>query len=124
MREKFLRGWSGLIFHEYTTIFPSYEAIIRLIRALILEIKNEWAVARRYMSLKTVAHVTYNIIARLPVVAAYSFPHLSKGQRSTQHRRILTKQPSLEIVALAKNGAVHSQLPTIVGTRAGGSAKA
>jgi transposase-like protein len=51
-------------------IFPNDEAIIRLVGALMLETNDEWAVARRYMSLETLARVTDNPNIRLPAVAA------------------------------------------------------
>lgn len=50
-------------------IFPNDEAIIRLVGALMLETNDEWAVARRYMSLETLARVTDNHNVRLPAVA-------------------------------------------------------
>jgi putative transposase len=50
-------------------IFPNDEAIIRLVGALMLETNDEWAVARRYMSLETLARVTDNPTIRLPAVA-------------------------------------------------------
>ena len=50
-------------------IFPNDEAIIRLVGALMLEANDEWAVARRYMSLETLARVTDNPNVRLPAVA-------------------------------------------------------
>ena len=50
-------------------IFPNDEAIIRLVGALMLETNDEWAVARRYMSLETLARVTDNPAVRLPAVA-------------------------------------------------------
>ena len=50
-------------------IFPNDEAIIRLVGALMLETNDEWAVARRYMSLETLARVTDNPNVRLPAVA-------------------------------------------------------
>ena len=43
--------------------------IIRLVGALMLETNDEWAVARRYMSLETLARVTDNPNVRLPAVA-------------------------------------------------------
>jgi putative transposase len=51
-------------------IFPNDEAIVRLVGALMLESIDEWAVARRYMSLERLARVTDNPSVRLPAVAA------------------------------------------------------
>jgi len=51
-------------------IFPNDEAIVRLVGALMLETNDEWAVARRYMSLETLARLTDNPTVRLPAVAA------------------------------------------------------
>jgi putative transposase len=51
-------------------IFPNDAAIIRLVGALMLETNDEWAVARRYMSLETLARVTDTQPVKLPGVAA------------------------------------------------------
>ncbi len=63
-------------------IFPNDEAIIRLAGALILETNDEWAVARRYMSLETLARAADNPSIRLPAVASRSSPDLSEARRS------------------------------------------
>jgi putative transposase len=42
-------------------IFPNEDAITRLVRALLLEQNDEWAVQRgRYMSLKTIASLSHD----------------------------------------------------------------
>jgi transposase-like protein len=51
-------------------IFPSEDAITRLIGALLLEQNDEWAVQRgRYMSLETIAPLSDDTIVKLPAVA-------------------------------------------------------
>jgi len=50
--------------------FPNDDAIVRLVASLMLETNDEWAVARRYMSLETLSRVTDNPTVRLPAVAA------------------------------------------------------
>lgn len=44
--------------------------IIRLVGALMLETNDEWTVARRYMSLETLARLIDNPNIRLPAVAS------------------------------------------------------
>jgi transposase-like protein len=52
-------------------IFPYDDAIVRLVGALMLDNNDEWAVARRYMSLETLARVTNTAASvSLPAVAA------------------------------------------------------
>ncbi len=51
-------------------IFPNDAAIVRLVGALMLETNDEWAIARRYMSLETLARVTDTPPVKLPAVAA------------------------------------------------------
>lgn len=50
-------------------IFPNDASIVRLVGALMLETNDEWAVARRYMSLETLARITNTETVRLPAVA-------------------------------------------------------
>ena len=51
-------------------IFPNDDAIVRLVGALMLETNDEWAAARRYMSLETLARVTDNPSVRPPAAPA------------------------------------------------------
>ena len=56
---------------EVVGIFPNDEAIVRLVRAVLLEINDEWAVQRsRYTSLETIAPVSDDPIVRLSAVPA------------------------------------------------------
>jgi len=51
-------------------IFPNNDAIVRLVGAFMIETNDEWAVARRCMSLETLARVSNTATVRLPAVAA------------------------------------------------------
>ena len=51
-------------------IFPSDEAIVRLVGALLLEQNDDWAVQRaRYMTLETMATMGDDPVISLPAVA-------------------------------------------------------
>ena len=49
---------------------PNDVAIVRLVGAIMLETNDEWTVARRYMSLETLARVNDNPNVSLPAVAS------------------------------------------------------
>ena len=50
-------------------IFPNDEAIVRLVRAILLEQHDEWAIQRcRYMTLETKAALSNDAIVGLPAV--------------------------------------------------------
>ena len=48
---------------------PNDAAIIRLVGALMLEQNDEWAVARRYMALESLARIVDDHVVRLPAEA-------------------------------------------------------
>jgi len=55
---------------EVVGIFPNDEAIVRLVGAILLEQNDEWAIQRcRYMTLETIATLSYDAIVGLPAVA-------------------------------------------------------
>jgi transposase-like protein len=55
---------------EVVGIFPNEDAITRLVGAILLEQKDEWAVQRsRYMSLETIAPRSDDPLVSLPAVA-------------------------------------------------------
>jgi transposase-like protein len=51
-------------------IFPNDEAVLRLVGAQMLEVNDEWAVARRYMSLEALARALHTDTVKLPAVVA------------------------------------------------------
>jgi len=51
-------------------IFPDDEAIVRLVGALMIETNDEWAVARRYMGLESLARINDADHVRPPAAAA------------------------------------------------------
>ena len=52
-------------------IFPSDRAVVRLVGALMLEQNDEWAVARRYMTLESLSPMSDDpVVLSLPAVAA------------------------------------------------------
>jgi hypothetical protein len=62
-------------------IFPSDDAIIRLIGAIRPEAKSEWTVARRDVSLETLAHLKDNPDVRLLTVTSCSDLGFPEGWR-------------------------------------------
>jgi hypothetical protein len=51
-------------------IFPNDAAVVRLVRALMLEQNHECAVSRRYMTLETLGSVNHKPIVSLPALTA------------------------------------------------------
>jgi hypothetical protein len=55
---------------EVVGIFPNEDAIVRLVRAILLEQNDGWAVQRaRYMTLETIAPMSDDPTADLPAIA-------------------------------------------------------
>ena len=65
-------GGGGAIVHRPcgAVIFPNEDAIVRLVGALLLERNDEWAVARRYMTLETLDGLSDDEAKPLTVAAA------------------------------------------------------
>jgi putative transposase len=70
--------------------FPKRESAIRLIGAILMEQQDEWSVARRYFSLKSMAKLTGNeqlSLASLSLLRKIVFRcHFSNGTLSHQER--------------------------------------
>ena len=71
------RSWPDALKREIVSatlvpgIFPSDEAVIRLVGAILLEQNDEWAVQRaRYMTLETIATLSDDPLVKLPAVVA------------------------------------------------------
>lgn len=92
-------------------IFPNDEAIVRLVGALMLETNDEWAVARRYMSLETLARVTDNPIVRLPAAAARPNSDQPKGRRcyTTPRGTILLQDLGAVLSAVTVEQRLHEE---------------
>ncbi len=63
-------GWGARSLADAIGVFPNDDAIVRLVGGLMLETNDERAVARRHMSLETLARVTNTATVRLPALAA------------------------------------------------------
>ncbi|GLI94701.1 hypothetical protein LMG27198_36930 [Methylocystis echinoides] len=56
---------------EVVGIFPNEDVVVRLVGAILLEQKDEWAAQRsRYMTLETIAPLRDDPVVGLPALAA------------------------------------------------------